>query len=1181
MGTIVFVSNADTELLALRSIWEDLPAEVPELVARAQSAVVDLEALSSDASLVIVRVLGGLRAFPELRSWASALAARQIPLLCFPGDAQVDPEMVELSSIQGGLWKTAFSYLVNGGLVNYRNLLLFVSDTILGTGCGFDAPKVIPQVGIYSQQHCGRPGAPTVAIVFYRAHLIAGNTAFVDDLARALLERGANVVSIYVYSLRGAGGESSESVASPLGLLRSVAPDTVITTVWASGSFDDATSLWESPEFETLGCPVIQGIVATSSREVWEQSDHGLRPADVAMNVAIPEFDGRIITFPFAFKEMIDDDDQFGTEIYAYRTDPERTAKLAHLAWNIASLRSLANEEKKIAIVLSAYPTKKSRLGNAVGLDSPASAILLLDRLRSAGYLVTDLPKTSDELMALLGETVDVRDPTKVGNGVDHALSLATDSYNEYLATLPLSIQEELVESHGSAPGTTYVSDSLFRFPGLRFGNVIVAIQPPRGFGENPIAIYHSPELPPSHHYLAFYHYLEEVEGVHAVIHLGKHGTLEWLPGKSVGLSALCYPDVAIGAMPVIYPFVINDPGEGTQAKRRMHATLIGHLIPPMTRADTYGHLSDLEALLDEHQRILSLDPSKLPRIREEIWALLVEAEIASELGVVSDPDFDSSDFDGFLTEVDGYLCEIKDALIRGGLHTLGEAPRGQALVDMVASICRVDHGEIVSLRTLAADALGIESSDLLGRRATDAIDELVTYELTRLSEANFDPHCVQLAPVEMIPTLEWVCSFLVPALLSTEDEMTNLLAALNGQSVPSGPSGSPTRGMSNTLPTGRNFYSLDPRAIPTRLSYEVGERLAEGLIERYRSEEGNYPTSVGVVIWGTAAIRTGGDDISQVLSLLGVRPKWDPSSQRVVGLEVIPLDQLRRPRIDVTCRISGFFRDAFPQTIALLDEAYALVEALDEPSEMNSLIASRGEARIFGPPLRAYGSGILPLLESKNWRSDDDLAEVYLTWGGYTYSHGQDGAPEREGFAARLRTLDIASKNQDNREHDIFDSDDYLQDHGGMIATARSLSGTSPKAYFGDSSRVDRPVVRSLKEEAARVIRSRVVNPKWIASMMNHGYKGAFEMAATVDYVFGYDATAQVIEDWMYEAITESYVGDEAVRKFFAASNPTALGSICERLLEADQRGLWSASPQARETLTRGLLESEGWEES
>jgi cobaltochelatase CobN len=386
MGTLVFLTNADTELLALRSIWEELPDEAPELVARMQSEDLDLGELTAGAVVVIVRVLGGLRSFPALASLAKELAARQVPLLCFPGDAQVDPEMVELSSVQGGLWKTAFSYLINGGLANYRNLLLFVSDTLLGTGCGFDAPMLIPQVGIYSDHRCGRADAPRAVVVFYRAHLIAGNTSFVDDLAHALLERGFDVTAVYVYSLRSQKGEERDSEASPFGLLRSLDPDVVVTTVWASGSFDIESSSWESPEFALLGCPVLQGIVATTSKSTWEQSDHGLRPADVAMNVAIPEFDGRIITFPFAFKEMIDDDDLFGSEIYAYRCDSERTAKLASLAWNLASLRSLANEDKKVAIILSAYPTKKSRLGNAVGLDSPASAMLLLHRLRAAGY---------------------------------------------------------------------------------------------------------------------------------------------------------------------------------------------------------------------------------------------------------------------------------------------------------------------------------------------------------------------------------------------------------------------------------------------------------------------------------------------------------------------------------------------------------------------------------------------------------------------------------------------------------------------------------------------------------------------------------------------------------------------------------------------------------------------------
>jgi cobaltochelatase CobN len=416
---------------------------------------------------------------------------------------------------------------------------------------------------------------------------------------------------------------------------------------------------------------------------------------------------------------------------------------------------------------------------------------------------------------------------------------------------------------------------------------------------------------------------------------------------------------------------------------------------------------------------------------------------------------------------------------------------------------------------------------------------------------------------------LRWMRSGLEPALDATGDEIGAVLAALDGRWVPPGPSGAPTRGMAHVLPTGRNFYSVDPKALPSQLAWEVGQGLAERLLARHLEEEGRYPATVGLVVWGTAAMRTGGDDVAEALALLGVRPVWAPESGRVTGVELIPDEELGRPRVDVVLRISGFFRDAFPHLIALLDRAVELAG-----------FAADGDPRIFGAKPGAYGSGILPLLESRNWRDDGDIASVYTAWSGYSYGRAGMGVPAADAMRRRFARIEVAVKNQDNREHDIFDSDDYLQDHGGMIATVRALSGRDPKAVFGDSADPARPRVRSLGEEAARVVRTRVLNPKWITAMTRHGYKGAFEMAATVDYLYGYDATAHVVEDWMYEKVTESYLADPAVRKFLEASNPWALKAMAERLLEAVERGLWDASDTALATLRAAVLEAEGWEE-
>jgi len=1095
---ILVLTNADTEILALRSVVEALPAGFPPVRAARPVEVPDLDGVT----MVLVRLLGGRRAWEEqFDDLRRRCIHGGVPLLAFGGEATPDAELTALSTAPAATVARAFEYLAHGGLPNTEQLLRFVA------GYPHQPPAEVPAFGVLGQP-AHDPQRPTVGVVFYRAHVLAGNTGFVEDLCRAIEARGANALPVWCYSLRADAGVFS--------LLRDV--DVLVTTVLAMGVSDGDD--WDASALAALDVPVLQAVAATQPAAAWQENTAGLTPIDVAMSVAIPEFDGRIIGVAFSFKEIVDDGDELGAPVTAYRTVPDRVDRIAGLATRLAALGQVPNGDKRVAVVLSAYPTKKSRIGNAVGLDTPVSVVDLLRQLEEAGYRVDRIPDDGDALMAELADGgICGRWPAE-----------------RYVAPAATT------ETWGSP-------EEEFTFAGIDLGGVLVAIQPARGFGENPIAVYHSPDLAPTHHYLAFYRWLEEAWGAHAVVHVGKHGTLEWLPGKGVGLSSSCAPDAALGDLPLIYPFVVNDPGEGTQAKRRGHAVIIDHLLPPMTRAESYDDVARLEALLDEHASIAALDPAKLPAIRSQVWELLVQAEIHRDLGVTDRPDGD--DFDDLVLHVDGYLCELKDAQIRGGLHVLGRPPEGEAELDLVLAITRLPQGDNVPALRAPAD----------GRHDVDAAE----------AEARATVAAVQSDGWTYAgdhPTLRWLCDRLVPALHRTTDEFANLLGALDGRHVPAGPSGAPTRGMAHVLPTGRNFFSVDPKAVPSRLAWDVGQKLADQLIERHVREEGRPPATVGLVVWGTAAMRTGGDDVAEALALLGVRPVWAEESGRVTGVELIPDEELGRPRVDVTLRISGFFRDAFPHVVALLDDAVRLAGFDDDP-------------RIFGSKPGAYGSGILALLESREWDDDDDLAAVYTAWGGWSYGRAAMGAPAADAMERRFSLIEVAVKNQDNREHDIFDSDDYLQDHGGMIATIRSLrGGEEPKAWFGDSADPTSPKVRSLSEEAARVVRTRVLNPKWIGAMCRHGYKGAFEMAATVDYLFGYDATAHVVEDWMYERVTDAYVADPAVRKLFEQSNPWALRSIAERLLEANDRGLWDASDQALSTLRSALLEAEGWEE-
>lgn len=759
------------------------------------------------------------------------------------------------------------------------------------------------------------------------------------------------------------------------------------------------------------------------------------------------------------------------------------------------------------------------------------------------------------------------------------------------------------MEEHwGPAPGEMFLDRS--RNPegdivlaALRHGNLLVLIQPPRGFGENPIAIYHDPDLPPSHHYLAAYRWIAASAddggfGADAMIHLGKHGNLEWLPGKNAGLSAACGPDAALGDLPLIYPFLVNDPGEGTQAKRRVHATLVDHLVPPMARADSYGDIARLEQLLDEYAQIASMDPAKLPAIRAQIWTLIQAAKLDHDLGLENRPDDEG--FDDFIFHVDGWLCEIKDAQIRDGLHVLGNPPAGADRVNLVLAILRARQiwGGTASLPGLR-EALGLDEANAT-RTAADAAEEQARVLVEAMEAADWDPEAaVKVAdghPQAVADILGFAAREVVPRLAATTDEIDHALHALDGGFVPAGPSGSPLRGLVNVLPTGRNFYSVDPKAIPSRLAWETGQLLADSLLERYRTDNGEWPTSVGLSLWGTSAMRTSGDDVAEALALLGIRPVWDDASRRVTGLEPVPLDELGRPRIDVTLRISGFFRDAFPHTIGLLDDAVRLAASLDEPDGQNYVRAHtradlaehgderRATTRIFGSRPGTYGAGILQLIDSRDWRTDADLAEVYTVWGGYAYGRELDGRPARAEMETAYKRITVAAKNTDTREHDIADSDDYFQYHGGMVATVRALRGSAPEAYIGDSTRPETVRTRTLVEETSRVFRARVVNPRWIEAMRRHGYKGAFELAATVDYLFGYDATTGVVADWMYDKLTETYVLDPVNRDFLQQANPWALHGIAERLLEAESRGMWAEpDPATLEALRQVYLETEG----
>ncbi|MDX3190041.1 cobaltochelatase subunit CobN [Streptomyces sp. MN03-5084-2B] len=1181
---ILLLSTSDTDLLSARSSDREYRLGNPSRL-----GVAELPGLLDGVKIVVARILGTPRSWQD---GLDALRASGAHVVVLGGEQTPDAELMKLSTVPAGIAAEAHAYLAQGGPDNLTQLHRFLSDTLLLTGDGFEPPAQQPTWGVLGRP--SRGDGPVIGILYYRAHHLSGNTAFVHALADEIEAAGGRALPIYCASLRTREPEMMAELASVDALLVTVLAAGGTRPSEAGAGGDDEA--WDVAEMAALDVPILQALCLTSDRETWAANDDGLSPLDAGNQMAVPEFDGRLITVPFSFKELDEDG------LPRYVPDAERASRVARIALAHARLRHTPPSERRIALMLSAYPTKHSRVGNAVGLDTPASAIELLRRMRAAGYDLgpdafpgvdptgTDQPDGDALIHALIA--AGGQDPEWLTEEqlAGNPIRVPAARYRSWFEALPAELREGVEEHWGPAPGELYVDNGDIVLASLQSGNVIIMIQPPRGFGENPVAIYHNPDLPPSHHYLAAYRWLEEEFGAHAVVHLGKHGSLEWLPGKTAGLSASCAPDAVLGNLPLIYPFLINDPGEGAQAKRRAHATIVDHLIPPMARAESYGDMARLEQLLDEHANIAAMDPAKLPAVRQQIWTLIQAAKLDHDLGIDERPH--DAEFDDFLLHIDGWLCEVKDAQIRDGLHVLGAAPVGEARVNLVLAMLRASQmwggkqGAVPGLRS----ALGLKEDAPMSE--VDAVEKTARELVQAMEMRGWDATAV--ASVAPDPQVARVLSFaaeeIVPRLAGTSAELDAVLHTLDGGYIPAGPSGSPLRGLINVLPTGRNFYTVDPKAIPSRLAWETGQALADSLLKRYREDTGDWPRSVGLSVWGTSAMRTSGDDAAEVLALLGVQPVWDEASRRVTGIEAIPLEELGRPRIDVTIRISGFFRDAFPHVIALMDDAVRLVASLDEPDSENfvrahvaSDLASHGDSRrattrIFGSKPGAYGAGLLPLMDSGNWRDDKDLAEVYAVWGGFAYGRDLDGRPAREDMESSYKRIVVAAKNTDTREHDIADSDDYFQYHGGMIATVRALTGAAPASYVGDSTSPDAVRTRTLGEETARVFRARVVNPRWLAAMRRHGYKGAFELAATVDYLFGFDATAGVVGDWMYEKLTESYVLDEVNQEFLRQANPWALRGIVERLNEAADRGLWAEpDPALLEKMREVYLSLEG----
>ena len=1247
---IVILSAADTDLSLLAEQYgkhcdgTGYPSlRLANLGLLRNPATIDLyvDEVVRHARLVIASLLGGAAYWPYLCEQLAAMARAGGPALALvPGDDQPDPELAALATVAPHQAHRIWRYLREGGPGNARALLGFVGAAFFGRNDDYAEPRALPGTLLYHPQHAPatladwrrewRPGAPVAALLFYRAHLQAANTAVIDALCEALREAGCNPLPVALNSLK-----EPQCLDIVNALLEEAAAEIILnTTAFGVRSPHDPAPHRQERSPIKRDVPVIQVILSGGQREDWQADTQGLSPRDLAMNVALPEVDGRIIGRAVSFKGLIEHNAATQSDRIGYRPHPERVAWCARLARNWCELGRRPNRDKRVALILANYPTREGRIGNGVGLDTPQSVVRILETLAAAGFPLSETPADGDALMRVLlqGATNDLD-----ASGARPALrGLRLAAYRAWFATLPATSQAEVIQRWGAPEEDPALRDGCFPVAGRCFGRTFVGIQPARGYHLDPYASYHDPDLVPPHNYLAFYGWLREHYGADAIVHTGKHGNLEWLPGKSVALSHTCWPDLVLGPLPHIYPFIVNDPGEGSQAKRRAQAVIIDHLVPPLTRAETYGPLAELELQVDEYYEALNMDPRRARVLREAILEALVRHNLDRELGGGSGEGGEGGeggkggkggDPERLLQRLDGYLCELKESQIRDGLHIFGVSPAARQRTDTLLALARLPRG----------DGEG-PNAGLLGALARDFGLDCETDTAPPFDPLDHDPAApwrgarpAALAAVTEQPwrstgdtrerlelyahalidnparaeeglthggaVLRQIKEQLAPALDACgARELGGLQDALEGRFVAPGPSGAPSRGRPEVLPTGRNFYSVDVRAIPTPTAWRLGFHAASLLIERYMQDHGDYPRTLGISAWGTATMRTGGDDIAQALALLGVQPSWAHGSSRVTGFEILPVSVLGRPRVDVTLRVSGFFRDAFYNVIDLFDAAVQAVAELDEPPQDNPLRArvrtetehhiARGETpeqarreagwRVFGAKPGAYGAGLQGPIDERCWETRADLARAYLAWGGYAYDREHRGAPAMAAFRERLGHLQAVLHNQDNREHDLLDSDDYYQFQGGMAAAAETFGGVPVAIYHGDHAQPAAPRVRSLKEEINRVIRSRVVNPKWIEGMRRHGYKGAFEMAATVDYLFAYDATTGVVADYQYALVADAYLLDPANRAFIERHNRNALHEISERLLEAMERGLWAEPGEYRQRIEDGLLEAE-----
>ena len=1068
-GDIVVLSFADSDLAGLASAYAAEKDRLPSLrlahlrdLRHPMSIDLWVDRCARHAKMIVVRLLGGLDWW---RYGVEALAAtareRNIALAVLPGDDRLDPRLDAASTLSPDELAALLAFFREGGRENMQALLRRLA---VYAGVQLDAPQpmVVPRMAGYvpgkgavsfDELAAGlAPGQAVVPIIFYRAALLAADTAPIDALCEALEARGLAPAPLVVPSLKDA--QAATFVRSALERL---APAVIVTaTAFAAAGEGEASPL------DCVAAPVLQAVIATTRRAAWQDSPRGLGPADLAMHVVLPELDARVLAGAIAFKDALDKDDALAFAAHTSRPEPDRVAIVADRIAGLVRLQRTPRGERRVAVLMPDYPAAGGRAGYAVGLDVPASVLAFLSDLEAAGYHVDSMPESGASLLGAIEAGM-----TEAG--------LSLQDYRRLLAALPADIARAIESAWGDPAQDEDVRDGAFRFRTAMFGTVLVALPPERGRIGDRRATYHDPIVPPRHAVLAFGLWLRHAAKVDAIVHMGAHGTLEWLPGKAVALTSSCFPEAVVGPIPVFYPFIVSNPGEAAQAKRRIAAVTIGHLPPPLVSTELAGTAQELERLVDEYAIADGLDRRRRERLARLIIETAQSSGLAREAGIAGDVHPDEA-----LRKIDSWLCDLKDLAVKDGLHVYGREPN---------------------------------TDDKLWQGCAAA-------------------------------------------------ERDALIAALDGSRVAPGPAGAPQRGRRDVLPTGRNLFTADPRLLPTPTAFELGKLAADDVVRLYLQTHGEMPRSLVIDLWGSATLRTGGEEIAQGLALMGCRPVWDSSSARVTGIEVLPCAAMGRPRVDVTWRISGLFRDLFPAQIALLDAAVRLVAQRTEDDEENPLAGAAHRsgggklARIFGTAPGVYGAGVEELLEQE--ASTEAIGAAYLAATSHVYGGADgEGTALPGAFARQIATADLLLHGSDDPSRDLLEGAEDAAHVGGFAAAAASL-GREAALIMLDTTDPKRPRARPLDKALDRIVRGRAVNPRFIAGMKRHGARGAAELAETIDRLVDFAERTGTVSSTLFDLVHDAYLADPRVRDFLLRENAAAARAIVERLETARRKGLW-----------------------